>query len=197
MSALAQINAAFQVLRARLLLRGAQFNGMRIRLRGTPVFINGGTTILHNRVQLFSTVACLEIGSTEGGLLEIGERTFINSGCSIVATLSISIGAECHIGPHVMLFDNAWHRVEPERRNERPESAPVVLGRNVWLGARVIVMPGVTIGAGTCIGAGSVVTQDIPPRVFAAGVPARVVRVLDSPSTRSNDLDPEAIRFSL
>ena len=57
-------------------------------------------------------------------------------------------------------------------------SGPIILEENVWLGARVIVLRGVTVGAGSVIGAGSVVTRDIPPRSVAAGLPARVIRAL-------------------
>jgi maltose O-acetyltransferase len=77
-----------------------------------------------------------------------------------------------------MMLDNDFHRVEPERRLERPPSAPIVIGENVWVGARVIVMAGVTVGDDSCIGAGSVVTADVPPRTLVAGVPARVIREL-------------------
>jgi acetyltransferase-like isoleucine patch superfamily enzyme len=140
--------------------------------------VRGGTIVIGDRVQLFSTVARLEIGAPQGGELHIGERSLVNFGASIVATSSITIGAECQIGPYVMIFDNAWHCIEPERRLERPPSEPVVIENNVWLGTRVIVMPGVTIGEGACVGAGSVVTKDVPRRAFVAGVPARLVRNL-------------------
>jgi acetyltransferase-like isoleucine patch superfamily enzyme len=53
-----------------------------------------------------------------------------------------------------------------------------VIGENVWVGARVIVMAGVSVGDDSCIGAGSVVTADVPPRTLVAGVPARVIREL-------------------
>jgi maltose O-acetyltransferase len=75
-------------------------------------------------------------------------------------------------------MDNDFHRLEPERRQEKPPSSPIILEENVWLGARVIVLPGVTIGAGTVVGAGSVVTRSIPSRSVAVGVPARVVKSL-------------------
>jgi len=75
-------------------------------------------------------------------------------------------------------MDNDFHRLEPERRNERPDSAPIILEDNVWLGARVIVLKGVTIGEGSVIGAGSVVTKDIPPRSLAVGMPAKVIKTL-------------------
>ena len=77
-----------------------------------------------------------------------------------------------------MMLDNDFHRVEPERRLERPPSKPIIVEDNVWIGARVIVMAGVTVGEDSCVGAGSVVTSDVPPRTLAAGVPARVIREL-------------------
>jgi maltose O-acetyltransferase len=77
-----------------------------------------------------------------------------------------------------MLLDNGFHRVEPERRLERPPSAPIIVEDNVWIGARSIVMPGVTIGRDSCVGAGSVVTKNVEPRVLVAGVPARPIREL-------------------
>ena len=59
----------------------------------------------------------------------------------------------CHIGPYTMMLDNDYHRVEPERRLERPPSKPIVVEDNVWIGARVIVMAGVTVGEDSCVGA--------------------------------------------
>jgi maltose O-acetyltransferase len=76
------------------------------------------------------------------------------------------------------MMDNDFHSLEPEKRQVKPPSAPIILEENVWLGARVIVLRGVTIGKGSVIGAGSVVTKDIPPGVLAAGSPARVIRKL-------------------
>ena len=75
-------------------------------------------------------------------------------------------------------MDNDFHRLEPERRLERPPSRPVVLGSNVWLGGFVIVLPGVTIGDDSVVAAGSVVTRDVPPGVLVGGVPARPIREL-------------------
>ena len=124
----------------------------------------------------FLTVATLELVSEPGGTLEIGDGAFINYGCSIAATRLVSIGPKCSIGSYTIIMDNDYHRLEPERRNERPESAPIVLEQNVWLGARVIVLRGVTIGADSVIGAGSVVTRDMPPRSLAVGAPAKVIK---------------------
>lgn len=165
------------VTRARWYLRGARV-GTRVRLRGRPSIINRGEFIVHERTQLVSTTAKLEIVVERGGTLEIGERSLVNFGCSIVAQRHVSIGARCLIGPHCMIMDTSFHHVEPDRRLDPVEPRPISIGRNVWLGARVIVMPGVTIGDDCAIGAGSVVTSDIPAGSLAAGVPARVIRAL-------------------
>ncbi len=137
-----------------------------------------GSLIVEDRVRLVSTVAVTELVATEGGTLEIGEGTYINYGCSISASQLVRIGPHCTIGTYVIMMDNDFHRREPERRNERPESRPIILEENVWLGARAIVLRGVTVGAGSVIGAGSVVTRDIPPRSVAVGLPARVIETL-------------------
>jgi maltose O-acetyltransferase len=166
------------VVRARWWLRKATSVGSRVRLRGHPLISNHGRMVIGSRVQLVSTAARLELVTLPGGTLEIGERTLVNYGGSIAAAESVRIGARCLIGTHAIIMDNDFHRVEPERRLEWPESRPIAIEDNVWLGARVIVLGGVTIGAGSCIGAGSVVNSDIPPRSLAVGVPARVIRTL-------------------
>jgi maltose O-acetyltransferase len=166
------------VVNARWSLRHADHVGTRVRVRGRPAVSNEGRIEIHDRVQLVSTMATLELVATDGGLLEIGERSLVNFGGSIVASELVRIGPRCLIGPYVMMLDNDFHRIEPERRLERPPSKPIVVEENVWIGARVIVMAGVTVGRDSCIGAGSVVTSDVPPRTFVAGVPARVIREL-------------------
>lgn len=166
------------VLAARWYLRHADVVGTRVRLRGRPSIRNHGRMEIGSRVQLVSTVARLELVAFDGGTLQIGERTLVNYGGSIAAGGLVRIGACCQIGTHAIIIDNDFHHIEPERRLERPESRPIVIGDNVWIGARVIVLGGVTIGANSCIGAGSVVVEDVPPRTLAAGVPAKVIREL-------------------
>lgn len=165
-------------LNARWRLRHAQLLGRRITLRGRPAVVTRGTIVIGDRVQLLSNHATLELAAEYGARLEIGERTFVNFGTQLVALDRVTIGPDCLIGTHCMITDSSFHEVDPERRLERPTPRPVTIGENVWLGARVIVLPGVTIGSHSVIGAGSVVTSDIPERSLAAGVPARVIRPL-------------------
>ena len=166
------------VLGAKWYLRHATRVGSRVRVFGRAAIENRGTLIIGDRVRLVSTIATLEISVGPEGTLEIGDRVFINYGSSIGATKHVRIGPRCNIGSHVMMIDNDFHRLEPERRLELPPSAPIVLEENVWLGSRVIVLRGVTIGAHSVVGAGSIVVDDVPARSLAVGVPARVIRSL-------------------
>lgn len=166
------------LLGARWYLRHAESIGPRCRVWGRPAVDIRGRLVVGERLQLLSTLWRSELFVGEDGLLEIGDRVFINHGCSIGAAESIVIGSRCNIGTHVQLMDNDWHRLEPERRHERPPSRPIVLEENVWLGSRTIVLGGVSIGEGSVVGAGSVVVHDIPARSLAVGSPAKVVRSL-------------------
>jgi maltose O-acetyltransferase len=168
------------VLRARYYLRSAEALGPKVRLWGSPFVKNEGRLLIGDRTRLASTISTLELSVGPQGLLDIGERVLINHGCSIGATKLVRIGERSNIGSQAILIDNAFHELDPDRRNEQPEPAPVILEANVWLAARVIVLPGVTIGQNSVVGAGSVVTRDIPPNVLAAGIPAKVIRPLRS-----------------
>lgn len=166
------------VLRALWYLRRASQVSKTVRLWGRAVVNNQGELIIGEKVRLNGTITPIELAVAAQGLLEIGDNTFINYGVSIGALQLVRIGPNCNIGPYVNIIDNEFHRLEPHRRFEKPESRPVVLEENVWLGMRVIVLPGVTIGKDSVVGAGSVVTKDIPPGCIAAGVPAKIIKTL-------------------
>ncbi|WP_082914265.1 DapH/DapD/GlmU-related protein [Microbacterium sp. H83] len=115
-----------------------------------------------------------------GDHISIGARTFVNFNLTALDVASITIGADCQIGPNVQLL-TPTHPIDPELRRDKLEAAePITIGDNVWLGGGVIVCPGVTIGENSVIGAGSVVTRDIPAGVVAVGSPARVVRTIEA-----------------
>jgi acetyltransferase-like isoleucine patch superfamily enzyme len=172
----ALIGSAVPALRARWQLREAQLGGARIRVWGKVVVQRVGAIAIDDRTQFVGTIVPIYLATGPSGRIEIGAGVYMNYGCSIGAMELVRIGARCSFGPYVMIMDNAFHQLEPERRNEIPPSGPVTIGEDVWLGARVIVLPGVTIGAGAAVGAGSVVTRDVPPRSLAVGSPARVIR---------------------
>ena len=115
--------------------------------------------------------------------LVIGDGAVVGYQNTFSAACSIRIGARALLAHNVQIYDNPSHPLEPEARlrNESfrlEDCAPVVVGFNAWLGTNVVVLKGVQIGEGSIIGAGSVVTQNIPAGVFAAGNPARVIRTI-------------------
>ena len=110
--------------------------------------------------------------------ITVGKYFYANHGCIILDGSSVTIGDEVMFGPYVQLY-TASHPLNAEERCNGTEYAfPITIGNRVWLGGGVIVCPGVTIGDGTTIGSGSVVTKDIPPNVFAAGNPCKVIKEL-------------------
>lgn len=109
-----------------------------------------------------------------GKNIRLGERVFINSGCRFQDQGGIVIGDDCLIGHNVVLT-TLNHALDPAHRGDM-HPAPVVIGSNVWLGANVTVLPGVTIGDDAVVGAASVVTRDVPAGAVVVGSPARVVR---------------------
>ncbi|MBA4609218.1 sugar O-acetyltransferase [Aeromicrobium sp. Marseille-Q0843] len=109
-----------------------------------------------------------------GKNLTLGKDVFINLGCRFQDTGGITIGDGTLIG-HGSTLTTLNHAIDPDRRADMLP-APIVIGRKVWLGASVTVVPGVTIGDGAIVGAGSVVTRDVPANAIVAGVPARVLR---------------------
>src|SRR4051794_3394062 len=145
------------VLAAYVFLRNIDAVGARVRVQGRPLITNRGRMTIGERVRIVATPVRTELVTFEHGTLTIGPRTLVNFGTSISASERVSIGADCLIGTHAIIMDNDFHRIEPERRLERPPSKPITIDDNVWIGARVIVLAGVTIGRDSCIGAGSLV----------------------------------------
>lgn len=107
----------------------------------------------------------------EFGQISIGHNVYINAGCVFLDNAAIKIGDNSLIGPNVTL-STASHPCDPEKRNVEVISAPITLGKNVWLGAGVVVLPGVTIRENSIIAANSVVNTDVPENVLYAGAPA-------------------------
>ena len=105
-----------------------------------------------------------------------GKNVYANFNLTLVDDTHIYVGDYTMIGPNVTLA-SAGHPVLPALREKAYQyNAPVHIGRNCWLGAGVIVVPGVTVGDNSVIGAGSVVTKDIPANVVAVGNPCKVLR---------------------
>jgi len=114
--------------------------------------------------------------------IEIGQGTFLNIGCMVAAVELVSIGDHCMFANGCFVTDGAHRFDDPDKPvtwQGFTSKGPTRIGDNVWCGANVVVTSGVTIGDRCVIGANSVVTQDLPPRSIAAGVPARVLREIE------------------
>ena len=111
-----------------------------------------------------------------GKHLKLGKNVFVNRNSYFMDGNYITIGDNVFIGPNCGFYTNT-HPENIQSRNEGLEKAlPITIEKNVWLGANVSVMPGVTVGEGSVIGAGSIVTKDIPRNSLAVGNPCRVIR---------------------
>jgi acetyltransferase-like isoleucine patch superfamily enzyme len=107
----------------------------------------------------------------------IGKNVFINSGCRFQDQGGIRIGNGALIG-HSVVLATLNHGLPPSKRQDL-YPAPIVIGKNVWIGANAMVLPGVTIGDNAIVAAGAVVTQEVPNNAIVAGVPAKIVRYID------------------
>lgn len=126
-----------------------------------------------------------------GERIRIGPHAHVGAHCSLWAgdaTGHITLGEYALLGPEVFITASNY-RIEagtPVMEQPKTES-DVVIGRDVWLGARVIVVAGVEIGDGCVVGAGSVVTKSLPPGVIAAGNPARIIGERSATPVTSGD----------
>lgn len=135
----------------------------------------------------------LSIFCNTKGKVEIGNHVYMNHGNSIRCDYHVSVGNNCMFGPNVKLWDTNNHPMSVSLREKQAISVaekiidsyeagggPIIVEDNVWLCMDVTVLPNVRIGYGSVVAAGSIVTKDIPPMSFAAGVPA--VKIKDIPA---------------
>lgn len=163
----------------------------RARLVRFPIYIRGRslmklgdglTTGVNVRLDAFAS-------RDSPPVLHIGRYVQINDSVHIGAIEKVVIGDYTLIASRVFISDHNHGNYQVQNAASAPEippadrplsSRPVHIGRNVWLGEQVCILPGVTIGDGAIVGANSVVTRDIPPNSISAGNPARVIRVFDA-----------------
>ena len=111
-----------------------------------------------------------------GHFVHFGSNIYANYNLTLVDDTHIYVGSKTMFGPNVTLA-TAGHPIDPELRYmELQHNQSIHIGKNCWLGAGVIVMPGVTIGDNVVVGAGSIVTKDLPSNVIAVGNPCKVMR---------------------
>lgn len=126
----------------------------------------------------------------EGALLKIGNRVGMSGG-AICAKKKVIIGNDVMIGANVVIADNDFHSLgilDRKNGDKNIIAKEVVIGDGVWIGADAYICKGVTIGENTVIGAKSVVTKSLPANCVAAGIPAKIVKVLNVPETQQQKL---------
>lgn len=164
-----RVSGSITLARSGIHAEGRVSIGSHVRLRAT----DGATA----RIATGVTIDRFADITVKNGRMEIGARSYIGQYCVICAREAITIGADCLIAEHVTIRDQD-HCFGPGLVTARSgfETAPVIIGNNVWIGAKATVTRGVTIGDNAVIGANSVVTQDIPANSVAVGAPARLIR---------------------
>lgn len=164
--------------------------GKKVRFKGLPLIyvdknaqlIIGNNVMINSdnsRYHLNMFTACKIIIDKPGAIITIGDNCRIHGTC-IHAYKSVTIGKNCLIAANTQIIDGNGHELSFENVANRiktvDDARPVVIEDNVWIGTSVIILPGVTIGAGSVIAAGSIVNKSIPAMVIAGGNPARVIK---------------------
>ncbi len=154
-------------------LREVRRVGAGARLEGGADVGGGGEITIGTDFFLLSRPVRSHIFAGPGAFIAIADGVRISYGAAISAWRAVEIGSNTSIGPFVVIMDNDFHRVG--NRHAAPEIAPVRIGSNVKIGARVTILRGSVIGDNVCIKSGSMVSGFIPGGVTIGGVPARVV----------------------
>ena len=145
-------------LRVRLLRMGGLHIGRGTLFAGTPR-ISGDHDLYRN--------------------LSIGRDCWLNIECVLEVHAPLTIEDRVQLGQQVMILTHTHEVGASQRRSSSLRALPVRIGPGAWLGARCVILPGVTVGEGAVVAAGAVVVRDVPPNVMVAGVPAEIVKRLD------------------
>ena len=113
--------------------------------------------------------------ATGGAGMKLGRNVFVNQNCTFYDLGGLEIGDDVMIGPNVSLITSG-HPVEPSRRRDGVIAKPIVIERNVWIGAGATIIGGVTIGENAVVAAAAVVTRNVPPNTLVGGNPAKIIR---------------------
>lgn len=181
------MNAPNEQLRAhaRLTLRHrvrAAWHRLRGAALGDRVLVDASAQLLRypSRIEVGAD-AILKAGShlcpcRADASVRIGARTTVGISTLIYASERIDIGDDCMIAPFVHIVDSNHGTRRDTPMNRQPnETAPIRIGNDVWIGAHVVILKGVTIGDGAIVAAGAVVRDDVAPYSIVGGVPARMI----------------------
>jgi maltose O-acetyltransferase len=166
---------ALRWLRAKVALRSARTCGRLVFTNGPLQVHNRGLLHVGERVRFWSTIAPVQLRIGQGASLRIGHDCYIN-GAIIVATHHVHIADGVFVAPGCIIADT------PNWRTGHSTGQAIHIADHAWLATRCIIMPGVRVGAHAVVGVGAVVTTDVPPYAIVAGVPAKIIRYLDTKS---------------
>lgn len=150
--------------------------GGPVTFSGWPEIANSGTLHVGKGLTMMCTIARSSIGVYPGATVHVGENVVINNGTIIAARVGVTIGDGTGIGYHVLIMDSDGHPLVP---GEPTQEGPITIGKHVWIASKAAIMQGVTIGDYAVVATGAVVTKDVPPYAVVAGVPAKVIKVLE------------------
>ena len=129
--------------------------------------------VCKGHIQSFEAV---RIECLPNAVIELGHKTYINHDSEIRCREHISIGNNVSIAYNVLIQDSDYHTMCDEKGNEKPQTLPIVIEDDVWIGANAIILKGVTLGKGCVVAAGSVVTKSAPAHSLIGGNPARIIK---------------------
>jgi acetyltransferase-like isoleucine patch superfamily enzyme len=142
---------------------------------GPAVFRAPGEILIGNHCRFRGGPTVSRLITGPEGRIELGDRVGINYGAEFFAEKSIVIGEDSIFGIRVTIYDTSFHSVQ---EGSKTKEAPIEIGKNVWVGGNVMILPGARIGDHSVVASGAVVTSEIPPRTLAAGAPAKPIREL-------------------
>lgn len=126
----------------------------------------------------------LYLKCTKDAYVKIGEECFFNNNCSITAAEKIIIGNQCKFANNLVIIDHD-HAIEQGHATAELITKPIIIEDNVWVGANCTILKGIHIGKGSVVAAGSVVTKNVPSYSIVAGVPAKIIKEIDTTSGES------------
>jgi len=141
-------------------------DSIKYKVRPSLIRIDDNATLINDSSSIYYGA---DIILFKGSTLKIG-NSFINSNCKIRCHQSITIGDDCAISHDFTVMDSNAHSLNSDKK-----TLPVEIKNHVWIGTRVTILSGVTVGEGAVIAAGSVVTKDVPPYTVVGGNPAKVL----------------------
>jgi len=169
------LSAGLNVINAAYRLRNCS-KGKMVTVKGRLKISSKGKIIIGDDCRIWSHIGTTQISAGPRATIDIGENTFINTGTIITSRKYIKIGKNCQIANQVIMMDDDFHDVN--KRESKSGKDNIIVGDNVWIATRSIILKGVTIGEGAVVAAGSVVTKDVAAYTLVGGVPAKFIRTI-------------------